>query len=338
MCRRQRGGEVNANDALLILQYSVQLISRFPAEKDTDTNPWTGKAAYAQYKEEYDYDGIITTYQNAGNYSESYDVYSDSVMVYADNVHSSDALLDSWTQNGGERTIDLMLSANRAVNQAEYLNEYGGNFEYELQRVASGERIEPNGVPYIIPTENFINYKWEIIKHHCENYPISMVVLEEPEIWRSCGYSQAFKDEWKAYYDEEWQDQTSSAEAMYMSCKLKVHLWERFLSTLITRTKEAFPDVKVVVATHSVLSYNSIGIIAGVSHYGALEGMDGMIGQTWSNTVAVPVNYNGQSVTRRFESGYIGYASYVDAVGEDQMLFTLSDPVRRLCRRLVGLL
>ena len=318
--------KIDATDALLILQYSVRLISRFPAEKDADVNPWTDKAAYAQQKPAYDYDGVITTYQNAGSYSESIDVYSDSVMVYADSVNSSDALLQSWTQNGGDRTIDMMLSANRAVNQSEYVNQYGGDYDYELQRVASGERIEPNGVPYNIPTENFINYKWEIIKHHCENYPIQMIALEEPEIWRSCGYSQAFKDEWEAYYGEEWQDQTSSAEAMYKSSKLKVYLWERFLSTLISRTKEAFPEVKVVVATHSVLSYNSIGIIAGVSHYGALEGMDGMIGQTWSNTVAVPMSYNGQSVTRRFEAGYIGYASYVDAVGDDQMLFTLSDP------------
>ena len=221
--------KIDATDALLILQYSVRLISRFPAEKDADVNPWTDKAAYAQQKPAYDYDGVITTYQNAGSYSESIDVYSDSVMVYADSVNSSDALLQSWTQNGGDRTIDMMLSANRAVNQSEYVNQYGGDYDYELQRVASGERIEPNGVPYNIPTENFINYKWEIIKHHCENYPIQMIALEEPEIWRSCGYSQAFKDEWEAYYGEEWQDQTSSAEAMYKSSKLKVYLWERFL-------------------------------------------------------------------------------------------------------------
>lgn len=319
-------GTVDAADALLILQHSVGLIDRFPGEKNTDVNPWTGKEAYAQEKAAYDYDGIITTYQNGGGYDEKYDVYSDSVMVYADNVHGSDSLLRSWTENGRGRTIDMMLSANRAVNQSEYINQYGGNYDYELQRVASGERIEPDGVPYNIPTENFINYKWEIIKHHCENYPIRMIALEEPEIWRSCGYSQAFKDEWKAYYNEDWQDQNSSAEAMYKSCKLKVHLWERFLSTLIRRTKEAFPEVKIVVATHSVLSYNAIGIIAGVSHYSALEGMEGLIGQTWSNTVAVPMSYNGQNVTRRFEAGYIGYASYVDTVNDDQMLFTLSDP------------
>ena len=318
----------NTTDALLILQYTVELIDKFPADKGdpAGTNPWTGEEAYGVHKDAYDYEGIITTYQNAGSYNPTYDVYSDSVMVYADNVHSSDAVLQSWTDNGGERSIDLMLSANRAVNQGEYLNQYGGDYDYELQRLANGERIEPNGVPYNIPTENFINYKWEIIKHHCENYNIGMIALEEPEIWRNCGYSQAFKDEWKAYYGEEWQDQSTSAEAMYKSSKLKVYLWERFLNTLISRTKEAFPDVKVVVATHSVLSYNAIGIIAGVSEYGKLEGMDGMIGQTWSNTVAVPVPYNGASQTRRFEAGYIGYASFVDSVGEDQMLFTLSDP------------
>ena len=99
-----------------------------------------------------------------------------------------------------------------------------------------------------------------------------------------------------------------------------------FWASLAQRIKEAYPGAQILVATHSVLSYNAIGIIAGTSHYTALPGIDGIIGQTWSNTVAVPVAYEGERPARPFESGYIGYASFAGTVSPDQKLYALADP------------
>ena len=71
-------------------------------------------------------DGIVTTVQNNANYDASYDIPTDAVMVYADNVSSSDNLLDSWADNLGDRELCLMISANRS-NSDEYYTVYGGD-------------------------------------------------------------------------------------------------------------------------------------------------------------------------------------------------------------------
>lgn len=289
------------------------------------TNPWTGNQAYAQYTDSKTIDGIVSTFQNSTAYSEAFHIPSDSVMVYADGVNNYNNILNSWQTNYTGKELCIMLSCNRAVNETEYNTQYGGSAS-ELQLKSNYERIEPNGVPYIVPTQNFINYKWEIIKHHCENYNVKMVVLEEPEIWRASGYSDAFKAEWQAYYNEPWQDPASSTANQYKSDKLKVYLWERFISTLSERIKQNFPNVKVLVATHSTLSYNAIGIIPGLGHYTELPNVDGIIGQTWSNTVEMAVPMNGTSSAKPFHAGYAGYASFVDTVKDSQWLFTLADP------------
>ena len=83
------------------------------------TVPWTASQAYAQYQDTEQVDGIVTTVQNNANYDASYDIPTDAVMVYADNVSSSDNLLDSWADNLGDRELCLMISANRS-NSDEY--------------------------------------------------------------------------------------------------------------------------------------------------------------------------------------------------------------------------
>ena len=288
------------------------------------TVPWTAGQAYAQYQDTEQIDGIVTTVQNAGYYDGSNDIPTDAVMVYADNVNSSQGLLDSWANNLGGRKLCMMISANRS-NSDEYYAQYGGTDD-NLQRNKNGNLISTT-VGYRVPTQNFIDYKWEIIQKHCTDYPqMDTVVLEEPELWQSAGYSNAFKAEWQTYYGEAWQDPSSSTANQYKASKLKVYLWERFLNTLATRTKQQFPGVKILVATHSVNSYNAIGMIAGTGHYTELESIDGVIGQTWSDTSVNEIPYAGGNVRRVFESGYVGYASYVDTLTDDQILYTLADP------------
>ena len=288
------------------------------------TVPWTASQAYAQYQDTEQVDGIVTTVQNNANYDASYDIPTDAVMVYADNVSSSDNLLDSWADNLGDRELCLMISANRS-NSDEYYTVYGGD-DSNIQLNKDGESVSTT-FQYRVPTLNYIDYKWEIIKKHCTDYPqMDTVVLEEPEPWQASGYSAAFKQEWQSYYGEAWQDPASSTENQYKASKLKVYLWERFLETLATRTKQMFPNVKVLVATHSVNSYNHIGMVAGTGHYTELDGIDGVIGQTWSDTAVNPIPYAGDDVMRVFESSFVGYASYVDTITGEQTLYTLADP------------
>jgi hypothetical protein len=91
------------------------------------------------------------------------------------------------------------------------------------------------------------------------------------------------------------------------------------------------PDTKVYLATHSVLSYNIVGIsgitsgvmgiTTGTNQYLATGLYDGIIGQTWSDTAGAVLTQNGMTYQNRFLAGYLGYASYVDSVG-DLDLFT----------------
>lgn len=56
---------------------------------------------------------------------------------------------------------------------------------------------------------------------------ITSIYLEEPEFWARGGYSSAFKEEWKDFYDFEWRPQHTSPENTWLSNKLKYHLYYR---------------------------------------------------------------------------------------------------------------
>ena len=64
-----------------------------------------------------------------------------------------------------------------------------------------------------------------------------------------------------------------------------------------------------------------------VNHMLATGLLDGIIGQTWSDTAGATLTQDGKNFTDHYLAGYLGYASYVDSVG-DLDLCTLADPVR----------
>ena len=106
----------------------------------------------------------------------------------------------------------------------------------------------------------------------------------------------------------------ASPGAMYRTMRLKVYLIERLLTELAAFVKEKAPGTKVYIATHSTVSYNSISIVAGINNYLALGCIDGVIGQTWSDTAYNAVPYDGPNINDAYLSGYIEYTSYMDSV------------------------
>ena len=325
---------VDASDALQILQFTVSLLNRFPVQLQNEVNqsmtygksPFTpnGSEVYARDYPALDASGIRSTFQMGASYSDLYAVPSDSVMVYVTAAaDSSINLLKKWQDEHGKRELCLMLNSKGI---GSFLTEWGGT-EDELQMNASGNFSGfADMCIFTVPTENYTNFVWDIIDYHCSRVEVKFIALEEPDYNRESGYSKAFKAEWKAYYGEDWIDPASSAEASYKASKLKTYLYARMFSTIGKRLDEQYPDVKLIVATHSILSYNRNEMIPGLNQYASLKEVDGIIGQTWSNTIAVPIPYGGAMQTRLFESAYLGYASFADAVREDQLLYTLSDP------------
>ena len=265
-------------------------------------------------------EGVMTTFQTGTMFSDLYAVNSDSVMVYAtDYKHFAD-----WYEPG-TYVVDMMLAINRATKT--YVTQYKRQADVQTNSAGSFLEHSAGGSYYMVPTERWIDYVWDnMIKPVITACHPQTIALEEPEMWAAAGYSQSFKDEWKAYYGEEWQDPASSPENMLKANLLKTYLFERIIVELSARIKELAPGTQVYIATHSTVNYSDWGIDAGLNHYVATGALDGVIGQTWSDTHNTAFPYRGTSFTDNFTNAFIEYSSYVDSV-EGLNFYALADPM-----------
>lgn len=323
-------GKIDAADALLILQYSVHLISEFPAEKGEglSVNPWSsGTVAYQQSTEAFDAGEIRTTFQQSGAYSETFDVQSDSTMVYLSTIaEAKGQYYEAWKKanNSAAKSLDIMIPGGRD-NGYEYYSMYPERGDKDAQKNSDGSiRYHTAPVAYMMPTKSYAEYKWQLVEACCELGP-SFITIEEPECWLEGGYNEGFKEEWLDFYGEEWQDPTSSAEARYKASKLMAQLWIDMITMIGERMQENYPDVGLVIATHSGPNYIRHGIAAAINSYTSIPYVTGIIAQVWSDTIAVPVNYGGAYQERAFEAGFLGYGSFTDSMQEGQTLFALTD-------------
>lgn len=318
-------GTVDASDALLILQHSVKLIHRFPADtlQGQGVNPWSESSRiYAQSSPAVELDGIRTTYQVGNGYTGTTDIDSDAVMVYI-NTLTELSRIDDWKESGVDQRIDVMIPAGRSYGEFEkYYPERAGK---DIQIDSAGNPVVVGGttINYMLPTTYFTEYKWALIDAICQK-GVGAVVLEEPECFVFGSYSEGFKETWQTYYNEPWQDMTSSAEAQYKTCKLMSAMWVDYINTIGARMAEKHPDVELWIAAHSTISYNTFPIVSGLNAYTDLPYIDGYIGQTWSGTAYTSIPYGGERQSRLFEESFLEYASYPDAMS-GQNYYSLSD-------------
>lgn len=273
---------------------------------------------YEQNYGEWDVKGCMSSMQVASSYSDIVAVNCDSVMIYSTN----EGLVNSWTEHDDIFNIDMMIAINRA--DLAYCDEH----PEQIQTQRSGEKMihGAKGSYYMVPTKEFIEYIWESVEWSLINFRPNTIAFEEPEMWNTSGFSQGFKDEWKEYFGEEWQDPQSSPEAMLKSMELKTYLFERIISEMSDRIKKIAPETKLYIATHSTPNYNAWGITAGLNHYMATGKVDGVIGQTWSDTIRTAFPYKNKSVVDEYLNAYIDFASYIDSV-EGTNFFALADPM-----------
>ena len=318
-------GAVDAGDALMMLQHSVSLIYRFPADtmQGQAQMPWSESTrAYVQNAPAVEVDGIRTTYQVSGGYVNTTDIKSDAIMTY---INTFDELykIDSWHASGATQRVDAMIAAGRAYGEFEkYYPERAGK---DIQIDAAGNPVYVGGttVNYMLPTKYFAEYKWSLVDAICQK-GVGAVVMEEPECFVYGSYSEGFKEAWQEYYNEPWEDMTSSAEAQYKTCKLMTHMWEEYVNLIGERMEEKYPEVELWVAAHSTISYNTFPIVSCLNTFTNSPYIDGYIGQTWSGTTYTPIPYGGEQVRRLFEESFIEYASYPDAM-VNQNYYSLSD-------------
>lgn len=273
---------------------------------------------YTQHFEAFDITGCLTTLQTNSAYQETGHVNCDSVMIYS----TSDSIVKSWTEHEELFHIDMMIAINRADN------EWAEAHPESIQTTSDGSRLrhDAGSSYYMVPTQDFIEYLWEDVEWSLVTYHPGTIAFEEPEMWNSSGYSQGFQDEWLAYFGEEWQDPSSSPEALVKSMELKTYLFERIISVLSDRIQAVAPETNLYIATHSTVNYNAWNITAGLNHYMATGKVDGVIGQTWSDTIRTAYPYRGRGTVDEFLNAYVDFASYTDSV-EDASFYALADPM-----------
>lgn len=278
--------------------------------------------------------GDATAFQTVQEYSFSQEFGTDAVFVHCATQDVVKRVIGSWEKHGDNYNIYMMTIMNRAeLDDFEAWNEKKGYSEPvtdDIMTLKDGSRKgkSDGNTFYMIPTARMTEYVWDMVSTAMDNAELTGIVFEEPDLYRGTGYAPAFKRAWEEYYGEPWQAADSSAEAMLKSNELLVTMMNDMMSEITSRIRAKDPDLKIYLASHSTLSYNSPGneIAAGLHTYLQSDIYDGLIGQTWTNTAMTRLSVDGQTVRNPFAAAYLGYASYVDAAGE-LPLYTIADAV-----------
>ena len=269
--------------------------------------------------------GNTSTVQEAGLFTESSLILTDSVMSYVSTLDMEEPPVASWVQHKDSVDVGIMIAINRGGKS--YLNRGASRYD-DIQMDKSGNYIvhTANIAWYMVPSSTWNDYVCENLDRLVSKYDLPFIVLEEPEMWHRSGYSAAFKAEWKAYYGTDWEDQTSSPDAWCRSMQLKTYLFQRLLERIGRELRETHPDLRIYIASHSTVNYNAWSITSGLDSYLSTGVLDGFIGQTWSDTIRTAVPYDGSSGERPFEAAYLEYASYLASQnGTD--FYALADPM-----------
>lgn len=276
-----------------------------------------------------------TVFQTAGQWKPSTDVRSDASIVYGANDRpglSFEDRVKGWRERGYK--THFMTGIAWGEYQDYFLGQWDGKKDHlrEGQVSRQGDTIwHGRMVPYIVPTSDFIEYMKSHVKRVIDA-GIDAIYLEEPEFWARAGYSDAFKDEWLAYYGFPWRPQHESAENTYLSNKLKYHLYYRALENVFTYAKaygkSKGMNVRCYVPTHSLVNYASWQIVSPEASLASLDCVDGYIAQVWTGTSREATYYNGSVKERVFENAFLEYGCMRSMTAPTgRKMFFLTDPI-----------
>ena len=240
--------------------------------------------------------------------------------------------VQSWKERG--YTVHFMTGIAWGEYQDYFTGEWDGKSHLDEGQVTiSGDTIwHGHMVPYIVPSENFLNYIKERHVKRVIDAGVDAIFMEEPEFWARAGYSSAFKKEWKKFYGFDWRPQHESPENTYLANKLKYHLYYRALNEVFSFAKEYGKskgmDVKCYVPTHSLVNYSQWQIVSPEASLASLPCVDGYIAQVWTGTSREPNYFDGKKKERVFENAYLEYGSMESMTAPTgRKMFFLTDPI-----------
>lgn len=242
------------------------------------------------------------------------------------------ARMASWRDHG------YRVQVMTGVAWGQYQDYLDGQFDGknhwdEAQKERSGKLIlhgrNPR-VPYMSPGESYGRYLTQGVERALDA-GAEAIYLEEPEYWARGGYSENFKREWKAYYNEPWQPPDSSPDAQYRASKLKYFLYRRALSEVFDFVKKYGKahgrTIPCYVPTHSLINYAHWRIVSPESSLIDV-GADGYIAQVWTGTARTPNVYEGRREERTFETAFLEYGAMQNLVrASGRRVWYLNDPI-----------
>lgn len=282
-----------------------------------------------------------TAFQTNSPWKPTLNVQADIAIVYGTNdkqdpcdktrMLSFEERVQSWKKNG------YALHFMTGIAWGEYQDYFNGKWDGKKhnengQIRLSGDTIWHEQVPYVVPSNTYINYIKETQIKRAIDAGIDDIILEEPEFWAFAGYSEQFKHEWKLFYHENWKPQHESAENLYLSNKLKLHLYYQALQECLSFAKSYGKtkgrNIHCYVATHSLINYSQWQIISPESELALLDCVDGYIAQVWTGTSRVPNFYQGKYGERVFETAFLEYGALESMTTPTRRkIFFLTDPI-----------
>jgi hypothetical protein len=276
-----------------------------------------------------------TAFQTSSPWLPEIDVRSDIAIVYGANDRPGLTFaqrVQTWRDH--QYRTQFMTGIAWGDYKDYYLGKWDGKNHMDVAQVQQDGKPISHGEynPYVVPVNSYIEYfKKEIIKKVIDN-GIHSIFLEEPEFWARAGYSDPFKKEWQSYYGFPWRPQDKSPENTYLSNKLKYHLYYHAIQEVSSYAKSYGKskgvDVKVYIATHSLVNYSSWEIVSPEASLASLPSINGYIAQVWTGTARTPTYYNGIEKERTFENAFLEYGSMVSMTAPThRKLFFLTDPI-----------
>lgn len=276
-----------------------------------------------------------TAFQTSSPWIPEIDVRSDIAIVYGTNDRPGltfEQRVQSWRDHGYQ--VNFMTGIAWGDYKDYFLGKWDGINHLGVGQVTQkGDTIfHGKDMPYVVPVKSFIEYMKTAVIKKVINAGITNIFLEEPEFWARAGYSAPFKEEWQKYYGFPWKPQDASAENTYLSSKLKYHMYFEAIKEVSSYAKaygkSKGMNIKVFIATHSLVNYSSWQIVSPEASLASLPGIDGYIAQVWTGTAREPTFFNGQKKERVFENAYLEYGSMVSMTAPTgRKMFFLTDPI-----------
>jgi hypothetical protein len=271
------------------------------------------------------------SFQTSGPWSPRTNLNSDVAMVYGIGARMP-ANIETWRKHG--YIVEVMTGVAWGQYQ-DYLNgQFDGEKHWDQAQTSSDGKMVLHGgnanIPYISPGENYGKYLTVGVKRALDA-GAQAIYLEEPEFWAKSGWSESFKREWKAYYNEDWRAPDSSPDAQYRASKLKYYLYRRALSQVFDFVKQYGKTnnriIHCYVPTHSLVNYAHWRIVSPESSLIGV-GADGYIAQVWTGTARTANVYEGRRKERTFETAFMEYGAMQNLVrASGRRVWYLNDPI-----------